>query len=525
MHTKTNLRAALVILVLLAGTAGAGWPEQDKITALDGDAEDLFGESVSVSGNYAIVGAYWDDDKGTESGSAYIFKKSDTPGDPNWYEQVKLTASDGAMNDLFGVSVSVSGSYAIVGAEHNDDDGTDSGSAYIFKKSDTPSDPNWYEQAKLTASDGDADDHFGHRVSVSGDYAIVGALYDDDDGNESGSAYIFKKSDTPGDPNWYEQVKLTASDGAVGEWFGGSVSVSGDYAVVGAYVDDDKGVGSGSAYVFKKSDTPGDPNWYEQVKLTASDGAGSDFFGRSVSASGDYAIVGALYDDDDGFNSGSAYIFKKSDTPGDPNWYEQVKLLASDANAEDLFGSSVSVSGNYAVVGADGDDDNGPFSGSAYIFKKSDTPGDPNWYEQAKLTASDGSTWDIFGWSVSISGNYAIVAAEEDDDKGTNSGSAYIFGLDGDDDGVADGIDNCPNDVNPGQEDIDSDGVGNVCDNCPNDVNPWQSDIDLDGAGDICDGCPADFNDECDPCGSGGWEIDSNTGGRIETPDGKLIID
>jgi hypothetical protein len=498
MAKKANLKASLVILVFLAGAAGAGWPELDKITAPDGAAGDYFGGTVSVSGNYVIVGADFDDDKGTNSGSAYIFKKSDTPGDPNWYEQVKLLASDGADNDKFGISVSVSGDYAVVGAYFDDDKGTNSGSAYIFKRSDTPGDPNWYEQVKLTASDGDANDGFGGSVSVSGDYAVVGAYWDDEKGLASGSAYIFKKSNTPADPNWYEQVKLTASDGDANNWFGYSVSVNGDYAVTGAHWDDDRGPASGSAYIFKRSDTPGDPNWYEQVKLTASDGDANDQFGRCVSVSGDYAIVGAWGDDEKGTSSGSAYVFEKSDTPGDPNWYEQDKITASDGAEYANFGWTVSVSGDYAIAGAIGDDD----KGASYIFKKSDTPGDPNWYEQDKLTASDGAGGDGFGWSVSVSGDFVIVGAIFDDDKGGGSGSAYIFALDGDDDGYADDIDNCPNDV-----------------------NPWQSDVDVDGAGDICDDCPADFNDECDPCGSGAWEIDSNSGGTMVTPDGNMIID
>jgi len=406
-----------------------GWPEQDKLTASDGAAYDEFGYAVSVSDYYAIVGAAVDDDNGNNSGSAYILKKSDAPDDPNWYEKVKLTASDGDANDFFGLAVSVSGDYAVVGADHDDDNGNNSGSVYIFKKSHTTDDPNWYEQVKLTASDGDANDWFGRSVSISGNYAIVAAYWDDDNGRDSGSAYIFRKSDIPCDPNWYEQAKLTASDGTVDDWFGRFVSISGDYAIVGADGDDDNGSGSGSAYIFKKSDTTGDPNWYEQVKLTASDGDAGNSFGIAVSVSGDYAVVGAHRDDDNGGLSGSAYIFRKSNTPGDPNWYEHCKLTASDGGPDDFFGYAVSVSGDYAIVGAPREDDYGGNSGSAYIFRKSNTPGDPNWYEQVKLTASDGAAQDRFGFAVSVCGDYAVVGADLDDDNGNNSGSAYIFKL------------------------------------------------------------------------------------------------
>jgi len=267
-------------------------------------------------------------------------------------EQQKITASDGASDDYFGYSVSISGDTAIVGAYGNDDKGSYSGSAYVFVRSGT----TWTEQQKLTASDGAAYDIFGESVSISGDTAIVGARHDDDKGSSSGSAYVFVRSGT----TWTEQQKLTASDGASSDWFGWSVSISGDTAIVGAYLDDDKGSASGSAYVFVRSGT----TWTEQQKLTASDGASSDYFGRSVSISGDTAIVGAYQDDDKGSASGSAYVFLRSGT----TWTEQQKLTASDGGSVDHFGYSVSISGDTAIVGAYRDDDKGSYSGSAYVF-------------------------------------------------------------------------------------------------------------------------------------------------------------
>jgi len=403
-HFLTAAILLMVLFILPAGSAYAGWPEVEKLLAADGAAEDWFGRSVSISGDYAIVGAYRDDDNGDGSGSAYIFKRDGT----GWSEQAKLVAADGAAWDGFGYSVSISGDYAIVGAIADDDNGTDSGSAYIFKRDGT----SWSQQAKLLAADGSANDYFGYSVSISGDYAVVGASYDDDKGTDSGSAYIFYYDGT----SWSQQAKLLAADGAASDEFGISVSISGDYAIVGAYMDDGiNGINSGSVYIFYYDGT----NWSEQAKLTASDGAADDRFGRSVSISGDYAIVGADGDDDNGSYSGSAYIFERSGT----NWSEQAKLLASDGNTSDYFGWSVSISGDYAVVGAAWDDDNGSDSGSAYIFKRYST----NWSEQAKLTASDGADIDYFSYSVSISGDYAIVGAYADDDYGVDSGSAYIF--------------------------------------------------------------------------------------------------
>jgi hypothetical protein len=405
MNKKSVLVVVMVFVFGSADLLGADWAEIDKLAASDGAAYDRFGHSVSVSGDYAIVGAYYDDDKGSDSGSAYIFKYDGTV----WYEQAKLTASDGVADDLFGHCVSISGDYAIIGAYLDDDKGDKSGSAYIFKRDGE----TWYEQDKLTASDGAVDDLFGYSVSISGDYAIVGAWRDDDNGDDSGSAYIFKREGEA----WSQQAKLTSSDGVLNDNFGVFVSISGDYAIVAAPYDDDNGISSGSAYIFNREGEV----WSEEDKLIASDGDDFDYFGTSVSISNNYAIVGCRLDDDNGISSGSAYIFKRYNTAS--SWYEQDKLTALDGVAYDYFGASVSISGDYAIVGAYCDDDNGSDSGSAYIFKRDGTV----WSEQDKLTASDGAAEDLFGYPVSMSGDYAIIGAWHDDDNGSDSGSAYMF--------------------------------------------------------------------------------------------------
>jgi len=320
--------------------SGNTWSQQAKLTASDAAAADFFGNSVAVSGDTIIVGALRDEDAGIESGSAYVFTRSGT----TWTEQQKLTASDAAAFDFFGNSVAVSGDTIIVGAIADD-----SGSAYVFTRSGT----TWTEQQKLTASDAAGGDEFGASVAVSGDTAVVGANADADAGTDSGSAYVFTRSGT----TWTEQQKLTASDAASGDFFGASVAVLGDTAVVGASGDDGL---SGSAYVFTRSGT----TWTEQQKLTASDAAAGDRFGGSVAVLGDTAVVGAFNDDDAGNDSGSAYVFTRSGT----TWTEQQKLTASDAAAGDRFGVSVAVFGDTTVVGASLNDDAGNDSGSAYVY-------------------------------------------------------------------------------------------------------------------------------------------------------------
>ncbi len=262
------------------------------------------------------------------------------------------------------------------------------------------------QRVKLTASDAAAFDWFGSSVAVSGEVAVIGVRYDDDDGGGSGSAYIFNSS------TGVELFKLTASDAAQGDLFGRSVAVSGDRAVVGVFSDDDDGSGSGSAYVFDSG------TGAELFKLTASDAAAGDHLGASVAYSGGRVVVGADGNDDGGDFSGSAYVFDIS------TGAELFKLTASDAAANDLFGFSVAVSGDRAVIGAYADDDDGDRSGSAYVFDT--TTG----LELFKLTASDAAEDDSFGISVSVSGDRAVVGAYKDNNGGgIESGSAYVFDI------------------------------------------------------------------------------------------------
>ncbi len=234
----------------------------------------------------------------------------------------------------------------------------------------------WIEKQKLLASDGATEDEFGSSVSLSG---LIGAFGDNDNGDSSGSAYVFTRSDT----SWTQQAKLLASDAAAEDWFGYSISLSGDTALIGALGDDDNGNWSGSAYVFTRTGT----SWTQQAKLIAMDGATNDRFGISVALNGDTAIIGALGDDDNGERSGSAYIFIRTGT----TWTQQQKLLASDGAADAMFGCSVSLDIDTAIIGAFGADNS---TGSAYVFTRTDI----SWTQQAKLLTSDGIEYGWFGF-------------------------------------------------------------------------------------------------------------------------------
>jgi hypothetical protein len=286
---------------------GADWIFQAKL--LGGDPNEYFGSSVSISGDTALVGCYWDDNesiengRGSGAGSAYVFVRDGT----SWSQQARLLAQDSWTGDKFGYSVSLDGNTALIGAYGNDDNGGSSGSAYIFQRIGV----EWEQQAKLLALDGYAGAKFGYSVSLSGDVALIGApdYYDYAKRQQSGSAYVFVRSGA----GWAHEAQLQAADGTLdpdfgfpGDRFGESVSVSGDVALVGDSRDDEKGRDNGGAYVFRRTAT----FWEQQQKLVAAD---SETLGSSVSVSGGTALVGAPYQDAGKltwqYNEGVAYIF------------------------------------------------------------------------------------------------------------------------------------------------------------------------------------------------------------------------
>jgi hypothetical protein len=389
--------------------AGATWSQQQKLRGSE-TTRDGFGSAVSLSGDTVIVGVNADDTPaGVDAGSAYVFVRSGT----TWSLQQKLFAGDGAPGDYFGISVAISGDTAVVGARMDDTPaGTDAGSAYVFVRSGT----TWSLQQKLLASDAAAGDSFGTSVSVSGDTLIVGApVADTAGGVDAGAVYAFVRSGT----RWTEQQKILPPDGRANLDFGFSSSLSGDTVVIGAPSDDTPAaINTGSAYVFVRSGT----TWALQQKLLAPDAAESDDFGFAVSVSGDTVAVGAFADDTGTtVDGGSAYVFVRTGT----TWSLQQKLLASDAASGDYFGATVSVSGDALAVGGPlHDTPAGVDAGAAYVFTRSGGI----WTELRELTAPDGMAGDVFGRSVALSGDTVVVGADRDDTAGgMDAGSVHVF--------------------------------------------------------------------------------------------------
>ena len=370
----------------------------------------------------------------------YVFTRPNADG--TFTEQDTLNATDAKTNDNFGISVSLYGDTALIGTNFDDDVGSNSGSVYVFTR--PSSDGTFTQQYKLHAHDKMPNDNFGTSVSLYGDTALIGATKDDPPSN-SGSVYVFTRSVPDGTFEKYEeQPKLHANDPESGDYFGSSVSLHGDTALIGAI-----GVGDnvaspikndvGSVYVFTRSSTDGG-TFTQQSKLHANDAAVSDQFGRSVSLHGDTALIGAWKDDDNRKqDSGSVYVFKAppppppSPPPSPPSppplfltslveYATHPKLYASDAAAKDYFGISVSLYGDTALIGAPADDDNSKTdSGSVYVFTRSTADG--TFTEQSKLRASDPAEDDRFGKSVSLYGDTALIGAYQDN----NTGSVYVF--------------------------------------------------------------------------------------------------
>ncbi len=370
-------------------------------SASNGAAGDKFGASVSISGDYAIVGAA-NKDIGTKTkqGAAYIFVRQGG----TWSQQVILTAADGAANDNFGNSVSISGNYAIVGSPKGSGAWFLQGAAYIFVRNGA----NWVQQAKLNAADGILGEYFGTSVNISGDNVIVGAPNARVQYANQGAAYVFVRSGA----SWTQQSKLTVSYGEYNDYFGFSVAINGDYAIIGSpyrdaniYVPD-----VGAAYVFVRSGT----NWTMQEDLYRGAGDVSDFFGTSVSINGSYAVVGAPYFDNAPLtDNGVVYIYTKTGV----NWSAvPVKVSAPDASAAAYFGTSVCLSGDTLIVGAYYHDvGSNSAQGAAYIYRHSAV----GWPIVRKVDDGGGQTFGLFGSAVAVSGyNYIIGAAGKNDLKG-----------------------------------------------------------------------------------------------------------
>lgn len=374
---------------------GASWTET-KIMPSDSAIGQNFGSYVSIEGDTAAIGANYDDENGTAAGAAYLYQ-----WDNNVWIETKLTASDGAQNDVFG-KIEINNNQVIISAKNDDDNGSNSGSVYVYDW-----DGNDWIESKITASDGAASDFFGSSISISNEFLFVGAPDDDEGLINSGSVYIYNWTGV----NWQE-VKLFLSPGSAEDYFGYSVSHSNNRVMVGAPNDIENDIQSGSVYIFEW-----DGQQWNGSKIIPTDAEDFANFGHAVSLDGDRAVVGAPFDSGSAPYAGAVYIY---DWDGN-SWIES-KLAASDIASDDAFGKSVALTGDRMVVGSDGDGDNGSSSGAVYIYDLIEN----NWLE-TKLIATDGEANDRFASSVSFHMDSILVGAPYH----ANSGAAYFYQWDG----------------------------------------------------------------------------------------------
>ncbi len=327
-----------------------GWAQQAKITPSDSATYgQAFGKSVAMHNNRLIVGAPVDAEMVNNSGAAYVYEQDQGSGD--WIFASKLFANDPGGGDDYGLTVDIHGDFAIVGAPNNNiGTNLDQGSAYIYEREDGTG--SWIFRQQLLASDGTANHEYGWSVSIFGDYAAVGAWLAD---SLEGAVYIYKRESS----GWEEKQRITPSDKQYGvpfASFGAAVSLDGDRLLVGAWGMDL----TGAAYVFRRDNE----QWVEEGKLVTDDSQNSDFYGWSVALSGDQALVGAMASDDVSDDNGSAYVFVRDGN----SWMQTDKLISFDATSGDQFGYSVGLDNGVALVGAPGQEENGEAAGAAYVY-------------------------------------------------------------------------------------------------------------------------------------------------------------
>jgi hypothetical protein len=401
---KLIIAVVLSLCCLLLTPALASAAPSAQLTAPAPVAYDCFGHSVAVSGNTALVGAFNHTVGGQgQAGVVYVFTRTGT----TWSQQAKLTASDPALQDWFGYSVALSGNTAVVGAYGKTEAGVDfAGAVFVFTRSGT----TWTRQAVLQDPTPVKYESFGESVAVYGDTVLIGAPWKDGTYSRAGTAFVFTRSGT----TWTQQAELLRSDTANYDYFGQSVALSRDTALVSVW---GKNGFAGAADVFTRSGT----TWTQQAELSAPD---TDAFGWSVALSGDTALVGARQSTVGSVDSaGNAYVFTRSGT----TWTQQAELKASDAATNDEFGASVALSGDSAVVGAWHKTVLGRAqAGACYLFSRLGT----TWSARTELRDPNAASNDQFGCSVALADTTLFSGADQRTVSGhARAGAAYVYRL------------------------------------------------------------------------------------------------
>ena len=376
-----------------------------KFVAPDAHTNGWFGLSVALGDGIAFVGS---NPLPEMNGSVTLFSEA---ASGQWQFVKELIPSGSILGDRFGSSVALSGDYFIASADTPiPGTATRAGSLYVFEKAESG---EWIEADKLKAP---TPVTFSGAIAIDGNTLVVGSGDMAPIGEVGGRAYVYRRDELG---TWDQVATLKPSDAEAKDGFGfWSVGISGNKIIVGAYLDDNVAHEAGSAYIFEE-DASG--SWNQTAKLIASDASALNWFGSEVDISGDTAVVGSIYGGNYGDRSGKVYVFQ-SDESG--IWVEREILVPSDGIVGAGLGHEVAISGDLIVCGAL-TDDLGPFTGSAFAFRRGDAG---NWQQIAKLVANDAAAEDHFGYSSSIYGGRVLIGAFVDDQSGyEDAGSAYLF--------------------------------------------------------------------------------------------------
>lgn len=383
------------------------WRTETAILAVpDAASGDIYGGAVAVSGEFALIAAEWDDDDGKDSGAVWVFRRSAK----GWERVQKLRAPDAQPGDNFGRSIAMDGEVAVIGAHWDDSSGRENaGSAYVYRLHDE----RWSLEQKLVAADPAAWAALGNAVTVQDDWIAVAAWRKAAAGaREAGAVYLFHRDED----SWRQRQLLHAKDAQAGDQFGRGVCLSGDALLVGAWRDDERGADCGAAYVFRNRDG----RWEQEQKLMPGDVPPGDSFGFSVALDGDVALVGSHLSSAGAETSGAAYVFRFDGEA----WREEAKLVSSKPGAFESMGEAVSLQGDLALVSAHCTfRANALKPGRAYLFRH--TKG--GWVESLRLKPSDGHPGDVFSFHVALDGQTAVAGSWRHSHAGTNSGRAYVF--------------------------------------------------------------------------------------------------
>lgn len=323
-----------------------GWREAERLVPADAVEHDRFGHAVAVDGDSLAVGAHAHHDLGRRIGSVYVFRRRAD----SWREEARLTIP-GSLR--FGHAVAIGGDRLAVGAPGDLAGNVPAGAVHVFRRSGS----SWTREAKLTADDAEGGDLFGAAVAISGDTIAVGASADDERGSMTGAAYVFRRDGG----TWRQEAKLVPEDAAALNEVGKVVAIDGDTVVLGAEGGGEVGKFAGAAYVFRREGN----GWRQEAKLLASDSQPADRFGNAVAIHGDTIAIGAHFADPAGVGSGAAYVFRRSQG----GWRQAAKLMPKGAAAGDEFGRATAVHGGTVAVGALSAGPAGTSAGSVSIFE------------------------------------------------------------------------------------------------------------------------------------------------------------